>query len=924
MLFSTIASSIAGKLASIPVKPAVSFLESLLADRQAFAFAKEAVRAKYSALVSPADYDFVAENFVLTKQDFIDYFRSAQRSDAHTLDAFLKARLLSRAALWQHNRPSESVYAEMIDQFYEAYVRYFVTSDLLLGTLQVQMHGNETLDALREIQDVLSRLARELKPADIGVPSVLGNLQVALKLAAVPFDVIESTPTHLDLILADPMSLLPVRCFAGAFAGALDQRALDELRQRADASGTFSHVVALAEQPADVERLSEYARKRRIVVYSVDAFLALLGGKARAPVFVIGELGANALRRALRIHDVYIPPDAVVTKPSDETEVKLLGTRVPSDDVVDTFLQSPGLQVLIVLGDYGSGKSAFAAHTLHRLSTSASAHAAAYVPLRDLRSSEELVDTTLRCMSAMRAMYPGRKGAVAILDGVDELPNAMDLVERKRNLLSILRAGSLGGKLIVTIRLSYFRGITDFWSFFADESEAPLWGKLARHLPGGENRPGVHAMVLREFDTEQVEKYIRAVGRQRGREAAFLSAYQQGLADNDLDGTYAQLQRSPLSLYLLVHTEPWHDGSVACFADVIAQFINFWLERDIEKGPARWLLSTADRKEFVDAVAWHLFREDKTSFTAAEFMGFVRDYFGPTQLEGDLDALALDLQTVGMFTPVGNTLSLALRAYGDYFVAQRFAFSNEPMPRRLPDAYQVRMWLGLVETRERTRRFAEPADAAWLNEMLTRRNVAPLELGANGILCGRHRSTVGWPRANSDDYAVVRAIMHAALEVADPEPLTTLRRESVRRTGDPAAAATVIRQQIKVALRIGNRLGLHARATADFIRALRASERSDLQRPGNTSVIVRRDGKSVNGHSFMDILCLSAAMGACCEMLFINWCDAEVLDFLRRIGATPGKGGINDVWTASFGEEIDGGRHIYHVDLAPAAASSGP
>src|SRR5205823_9117733 len=119
-----------------------------------------------------------------------------------------------------------------------------------------------------------------------------------------------------------------------------------------------------------------------------------------------------------------------------------------------------------------------------------------------LKSADDLVRIVQKADQLAR-VAPGPAGpALVILDGMDELPNAMNANEKRLNMLRLLEAAPKTDKIAVTVRTSYFRGLADFWDLFRSE-EIPLLDRLARH------RPRVSALILREFDNRQIEAYVR-------------------------------------------------------------------------------------------------------------------------------------------------------------------------------------------------------------------------------------------------------------------------------------------------------------------------------------------------------------------------------------------------------------------------------
>lgn len=889
MILGAISDSVLGKLAEVPLRPAIDLLEKYLSDRRSFNHARERLRAKYEDLVKPSNYEFIVENFYITKQDFVDYFQSSEARTANGLDGYLKGRLVDRSSLWEHNRPNEDIYRDMIEEFYEAYFRYYISRDPQLCGLQTNDVSKEILKTVSEIQGLI--LSIQQGQGTLNRKELFADVLLALKVANIPYSIVEQTPDHIDFTLIDPTSLLPANLYVCLRQDRVNNSDIDEVKARASSEGSFTHLIVVGSN--DKNAIVAYAKRRQVQLISPDAFVSLLTHPSGTRPFVIGRLGSNGLEQTLRVDQTYIQPDVVVATPGDDMENRYFNDRINSDSLIDNFLSQPGSGVLMVLGNYGAGKSALAAHSLSRLSLDSSAIAPAYVPMRDLSCAEDIVSVTRRCISTLRAAFPDRQRFVTILDGLDEMPNAMDGTERKRNMQAILRAAALGSKLIVMVRVSYFAGLTDFWSFFSVGGESSLWSKLATHLPSASERTNLQVVIIRDFDSAQIQEYVESMYGPEGARDYF-----ESLQVNDLDGTYERLQRNPLYLYLILKTRPWEDQSIECFCDVIEQFINYWLERDVEKGPSRWLLSTIDRREFIGAIAVDLFKSNNYVIDAKSFHDYVLRHFSIVSEDQTAASLVLDLQTTGIFTIVGNSMTFSMRAYADYFVAKRLAWGNSFWDR-LPDAYQARMWLGLVETKNCNKWMPDTNDSkAWFAEMDIPEPIdEELVFDSRGILYGAAGSSTE-RRVNTDGYGWLREIFRKIFTQAEIPPRSTLVPD----------LADEICDVIVVALRIENRLGLHARASAKLTQAAHKAlglnvKRPSLVAPGQDmpTIHLKRLGRKADASSIMAVMMIAATRGTELEVIFSNCRQKQAMYFLDQIKASPEQE-IDGMWVTRFGE----------------------
>jgi phosphotransferase system HPr (HPr) family protein len=698
--------------------------------------------------------------------------------------------------------------------------------------------------------------------------SFLDDVLAFLTVRQLPFDVIERGPQHLDLKVHDPSSLFPTSLLFCATTQVLDSATIEQIADRARAHGRFAHSFLLT--PSEISDDSRnYALRRGLSPMALEEFRQSLGKLATGEQYVCGEISCRSLMESLAIQDVFIEPLATPAYPQDEMEYRSQGQPVPAYHLVDSFLGDSTRNMLVILGQYGAGKSSFCAKLAHKYAKANPGATAVYVPLRHVPESSDLGRIVKKAHQLAEASV-GQSGRVlVILDGLDELPNAMDPKEQRQNMLRLIEASHQTDKLVLSARTSYFRGLSDFWHFFSRAKDEPLWDKLAKNIPGSKHRPRVSAIVLQEFNNAQIDAYVEAAGRASGRGADFATSFLRTLKEKDPRDLYRRLARSPVYLHLLVNTEPWNDPDVAGIGDVLRNLIKYWMQRDIEKGPSRWTFKSADRFEFIYALAWWMFERGKHSVSLAEFDDFVSQLYASRYHERD--AMILDLQTTSLLSCSGNVLHFVLPGFFDYLIARQFAEGEfRKAPKRLPTGNQARILLSLLET-------AQVNESAWRAHGDSWRQSAgaagpeceaPITLDPLGIVY-RSKGETEWPRANDSAHVGIRAIINAAL--------------TERATADEKC----------IKLYVANRLGLHARPAALIAGAALkwAGEFSAERRP---KIFLRREGDTVDATSIIGIMCLAAAGKTVVDLLYEGCSEADAESLLAEfavrmpLGELPG------------------------------------
>jgi len=880
-MIEAISAKVLSQFVAIPVASAVDAIEAVLTDQRAFNYAKELLRAEYERAVEPASYDGVVENFRISRQDLIDYFRSTTTPTKTELDRHLIERLTHRASNWTHNAAAPELLAKLLRSFYEAYEQYFLTVDPLLANLTVMSLATESRQILTDIQEQIARMAQRLPDARVA-SRLAEDVELILKVTGTPFDVIETADDYSDLRVIEPQTLVAVTHLVCVCTKTPQKSDIEKLYERAAATrNQTSHVFLVTRESLPAE-LIDYASRRNIQCITSDEFRAMLTRATVLPSLMVGRVAAESLARSLNVHRVYVSADAVPTRPGDEMEDEYYGKRVSVDSIIDGFLNDDATRLLVLLGDYGSGKSVVAAHTLARFSGDDPACSAAYVPLSQLERAELLVDATHRADNALRALAPHAKRRLVILDGLDELRDAMTPAGRKTNMLRLLDACNRTDKLIVTARTSYFRGLEDFWNLFSRERDEPTWGKLAKFIPEGSARPRVQAAVLREFDSDKILDYLIELGRVEGREPSFATEFLDGMRENDPDGVYQRLMRSPLYLFLIVNTIPWQDPGVRCLADIIGLFVRYWLERDISKGPSRWLLTTGDRKEFVSSLAWWMFQQRRMMITYDDFDQYVAEYFKVRRDSEEARMFGLDLHTTGVFGSLGPWLFFAMPAFAHYFVASRFyeGFEDDDWPARLPTTAEAKLWLGLLltpEGRGEAFDFQWPREqsAQWIESMhIAGDEETTLEIDLLGIVypANRNDRLAGFNRSGNSR---LRIILQKALQGNE---------SAMARLGHPER------------IYIANKLGLHARAVAKMVHALVAVFGS-----GPPDIWLTKGDECVDARSILGQLLLAAGRGSFVDLRFTEPDPEKTILFMKRVHGRPADDG-SGIWICDFGE----------------------
>lgn len=881
MLFDLIGKEVAKLGAKSVLDGVLKSIHAYLADERAFNFAKEELRQRYEGPIQPASYEHVTNNLRLTKGDFLGYFKG--KKTKQSLIQHLNSVLLVRSESWIYNRPDQVIFEEMIRDFLEAYQRYFETVDPHLSTLGLTETSREILTIVADIRTSLQASTAltgpdEGKPSSPLSPSLPTEFKAFLTVLNIPFEVREESDSRIDIIVIDPSSVFPSRFLLSARIGVISIDDIDDVLALSREISNVSNILLLyrTEPTRDVYAAAE---RRRVSLQSFDEFTTAFIKLAPRERFTLGAFAAKALAEGLNVADVYISPDAVPVVPGENMEDIFFQTRVSAGERVHKFLEDPHSGILFLLGSYGSGKSAFCAHLMNSLGTT-SKYAPVYFALNQLESADGVLQVVTKADQLAKTTFPRAGMSVVILDGLDELPNAMNADEKKRNMLRILEAAARTEKLIITVRTSYFRGLADFWHLFRREDDNALWHDMARFITDRGRRPTASAMILREFDTDQIELYVQRFAEHANAEAGFVEDFLSQMGSDGVGFNYMMLARNPLYLFLLVNSRPWQSPAIRCLADIFEHFVRYWLERDIAKGRSRWNISTDDRIEFMKLFAWRLVQARRHAFSFAEFDKCVSDFVGSDIKSTDLRSIALDLQTTGVFSSVGDRIHFFTPGFLDYFIAMIWAHKEFErgegsaalgQPKRLPTIDQARMWAGYSESHRvgtlyYGRKLLDQMGVRWSDSFLEK-----LKWDPRGIIYPHPPTDWRWAWLNKQGAAPLRGG-----ELADVRYILNAVEQTVTDPGD--AAFRIL---------ISNRRGLHARAAARWVTAY-DKWLKDLPGREKPDVAIRREDhdRGVKLASIMGLMMLGASLHDVVFLEYENCSRGEVEALLLNMGCT--------------------------------------
>lgn len=873
-MLKSILANVVSVFATIPAENIKKIICTAILDKKAFKYSSEEIKDDYIKYFEYSDYYSVIENFRINLKDIDNYISRTKVDEINedSLYGYLSNLIYNRSLNWEYNRPSEEVINRMVNDFYSTFFNYYLKNNDNLIKLFIYSKISNVEKLLLKLTNNEILEGEKLKKTtytDIASHFYLYNIQIKL---------LEETESYFDISLYDENSIIPSTYHISFYKDFLNLSEISEIKLRARSNDiTFSNMVIVVDD-IDEDQIIKI-EKREIKCFRLDNFLKLYSSNITKNKFFIGKYSAIELEKKINTYKLFVEPDLVEAYPDCSNSCS---DRINAFKVIDTFLHSND-NILFLLGDYGSGKTALVTNIFNKINSNNSNFSTSYIPLKEISDSEKLLTTTNSSVKALNHLYPNYKSLI-ILDGLDEIQNAMNINDRRDNILSIIECSKLCSKIIVTIRTTYFRGLDDFWSLINRDKKDNYWDEISSILTNTEQNPTkIRTYQLKDFDETQINEFIRRYGEVKLSDYSYFKSYKNSIEVKDTMNIFHDLHKNPLYLYLLVTTKPWENRSILNITDILNHFIKFWLKRDYLKGRSRWLMKDVERLEFYREVAIWLYNNKKVIFSFEDFKSLVKKYITFDDID---ESFYLDLQTTGIFSLDNQEMSFALNAFFNYFISDYLSDCWEDNLNRLsllPNVQQSLFFLGMLEVGQVI------TDSSKFNVWLETKDIdfdfdERINFSSKGILFGTLNND-NWSTTNQPENSIYRVLINHSIYGKMKKLLYT----------DKSQEKDEILDEITVKLKVLNRAGLHSRTSAILILA---AVKSDIVLD---DISIEFKGE-VSNMDMVNLLCLGVSYTSTIDINFANCNIDKIYNFLDLIGAYEFS---KKVWATKFPYDID-------------------
>lgn len=337
-------------------------------------------------------------------------------------------------------------------------------------------------------------------------------------------------------------------------------------------------------------------------------------------------------------------------------------------------------KALLILGDYGSGKTSFCYNYALDLLDSFMKYKSGYFPLliklrgynKAVGINQLLTDYFVNSLGINNFNIASFKlllknlNVVLIFDGYDEVAKKVDFDVKYDVLKEICNLADKKTKIILTCRPNYFQSHYEFDKIFKN-SPFPF-------EPGDTPRIDFVETSIKGLTKKQVEEYIESFSDEFSKNNISVEDILSAISNtHDL----TDLSQRPFLLYMIVNTLPQillevktKDETKINAAKLYAFYTDMWIKREDNKN--KTLIKQSDKELFCKEFALELYISDSDCLSYKDFPDTIKKYFKDVSRIEDIDYFSHDIQSCSFLTSDrSGDFKFIHKSFMEYFVADR-------------------------------------------------------------------------------------------------------------------------------------------------------------------------------------------------------------------------------------------------------------
>lgn len=348
-------------------------------------------------------------------------------------------------------------------------------------------------------------------------------------------------------------------------------------------------------------------------------------------------------------------------------------------EYVDEFLESEH-RALLILGDYGSGKTSFCYtytnELLDKFIQGKSRFLPVLIKLRKYNKAVNVVqlltDYFINDLGVNNFNILSLKlllkniNVVLIFDGFDEIAKKVDFDIKYEAIKEICSLVENETKIIVTCRPNYFKNESEYKRIFQNSD--------FMYEPGEKQMPEFIENTIAELELPQIEKYIESFHKELDKINISVSEVLQTIANtHDL----TDLAKRPFLLYMILNTLPKilkEEATEAKFKinayRLYVVYTDNWIKREDSKN--KTLIKKEDKELFCKELAFQLYISNAVSLSYKDFPKIIKNHFKDIERIEEIDYFTHDIQSCSFLTSDrSGEFKFVHDSFMEFFVADR-------------------------------------------------------------------------------------------------------------------------------------------------------------------------------------------------------------------------------------------------------------
>ena len=468
----------------------------------------------------------------------------------------------------------------------------------------------------------------------------------------------------LPMTLGRPRQITYVRC---VHAREVTRQEMNNFRRvLADAPRATGMMVS---QHGFESSAIELAREHDIVAFNYEQLVSEIIDFSSYLDRLIDDYAQQGVEYGMPLKKLYVEQDIIED---------LTRRKYPLSDYVKDWLEDDSQNLLVILGDFGIGKTSYTLKLASELAEKRKLEKAGIIPVRiELKNYREtlsyekmlvnhLLEHKVNTTSDEAFDFLLRTGEVLlILDAFDEMAVQVNEEVTKKNFDELYRAVKGKAKVILTCRTHYFREHPEVESLIYDIHapegfRTPGGTTLYRSISGRKN---CKICFLQPFDDGKLDEYLYKALGDEGEAALKMLKENQGLKD---------LATRPVLLAMIAQSfrEISNRGKISSTAELYEAYIQKWIERD----DIRVNLTREGKERFAEVLACKLWSENTNRIHYSDLRPMVEQQFKSSiQVPAHAEYAEHEVRTASFLVrDAEGNYGFAHKSFMEFFLARKF------------------------------------------------------------------------------------------------------------------------------------------------------------------------------------------------------------------------------------------------------------